>query len=81
MCVSPADPPHITGDMESAVAVDLNPWVEYEFRVVATNAISTGDPSAPSSVVQSQEAGMMATCAVCVACQSRLNVEVRFSVC
>ncbi|XP_048836927.1 contactin-5 isoform X1 [Brienomyrus brachyistius] len=50
------DPSHITGDMESAIAVDLNPWVEYEFRVVATNAIGTGDPSAPSSVVQTQEA-------------------------
>ncbi|KAI1893655.1 hypothetical protein AGOR_G00125940 [Albula goreensis] len=42
--------------MESAVAVELNPWVEYEFRVVASNAIGTGDPSAPSRSVRTKEA-------------------------
>uniref|UniRef100_A0A7N6BLJ1 Contactin-5 n=1 Tax=Anabas testudineus TaxID=64144 RepID=A0A7N6BLJ1_ANATE len=46
----------VTGDMESAIAVELNPWVEYEFRVVATNAIGTGDPSAPSRAVRTKEA-------------------------
>uniref|UniRef100_A0A8C9SVP0 Contactin-5 n=1 Tax=Scleropages formosus TaxID=113540 RepID=A0A8C9SVP0_SCLFO len=50
------DPERVIGDMESAVAVDLNPWVEYEFRVVAINAIGTGDPSAPSRVVRTKEA-------------------------
>lgn len=45
--------------MESAMAVELNPWVEYEFRVVATNAIGTGDPSTPSRVVRTKEAGMI----------------------
>ncbi|XP_076850382.1 contactin-5 isoform X2 [Brachyhypopomus gauderio] len=50
------DPEHVTGDMESAVAVELNPWVEYEFRVVATNAIGTGDPSSPSRAVRTKEA-------------------------
>lgn len=44
--------------MESAMAVELNPWVEYEFRVVATNAIGTGDPSAPSRAVRTKEAGI-----------------------
>lgn len=39
------------------MAVDLNPWVEYEFRVVASNAIGTGDPSAPSRGVRTKEAG------------------------
>jgi len=52
-----ADPDPVTGDMESAMAVELNPWVEYEFRVVASNAIGTGDPSAPSRGVRSKEAG------------------------
>lgn len=52
-----ADPDPVTGDMESAVAVELNPWVEYEFRVVANNAIGTGDPSAPSRKVRTKEAG------------------------
>lgn len=51
------DPDPVTGDMESAMAVELNPWVEYEFRVVATNAIGTGDPSAPSRLVRTKEAG------------------------
>uniref|UniRef100_A0A8C6NM36 Contactin-5 n=1 Tax=Nothobranchius furzeri TaxID=105023 RepID=A0A8C6NM36_NOTFU len=46
----------VTGDMESAMAVELNPWVEYEFRVVASNAIGTGDPSTPSRKVRTKEA-------------------------
>ncbi|KAK1784704.1 hypothetical protein P4O66_003384 [Electrophorus voltai] len=50
------DPEHVTGDMESSTAVELNPWVEYEFRVVATNAIGTGDPSSPSRAVRTKEA-------------------------
>uniref|UniRef100_A0A8C2WWA5 Contactin-5 n=1 Tax=Cyclopterus lumpus TaxID=8103 RepID=A0A8C2WWA5_CYCLU len=50
------DPEPVTGDMESAMAVELNPWVEYEFRVVASNAIGTGDPSAPSRGVRTKEA-------------------------
>ncbi|XP_028320598.1 contactin-5 isoform X3 [Gouania willdenowi] len=50
------DPETVTGDMESAMAVELNPWVEYEFRVVASNAIGTGDPSAPSRGVRTKEA-------------------------
>lgn len=50
-------PENISGDMESAMAVELNPWVEYEFRVVATNKIGTGDPSAPSRVIRTKEAG------------------------
>ncbi|KAG9491327.1 hypothetical protein GDO78_000040 [Eleutherodactylus coqui] len=49
-------PDIISGDMESAMAVDLNPWVEYEFRVVATNSIGTGDPSIPSRVIRTSEA-------------------------
>lgn len=50
------EPEPVTGDLESAVAVQLNPWVEYEFRVVASNAIGTGDPSAPSRAVRTKEA-------------------------
>uniref|UniRef100_H3DNY9 Contactin-5 n=1 Tax=Tetraodon nigroviridis TaxID=99883 RepID=H3DNY9_TETNG len=50
------DPDPVTGDLESAMAVRLNPWVEYEFRVVATNAIGTGDPSVPSRGVRTKEA-------------------------
>ncbi|XP_026531431.1 contactin-5 [Notechis scutatus] len=49
-------PEHIGGDLESATAIELNPWVEYEFRVVATNKIGTGDPSTPSKVIRTKEA-------------------------
>ncbi|XP_030056084.1 contactin-5 [Microcaecilia unicolor] len=49
-------PEIIGGDMESATAIDLNPWVEYEFRVVASNSIGTGDPSVPSRVIRTSEA-------------------------
>ncbi|XP_062891419.1 contactin-5-like isoform X2 [Mobula hypostoma] len=49
-------PETITGELESAMATALHPWVDYEFRVVATNVIGTGDPSAPSRVVRTQEA-------------------------
>ncbi|KAJ8798121.1 hypothetical protein J1605_001612 [Eschrichtius robustus] len=45
--------------MESAMAVDLNPWVEYEFRVVATNPIGTGDPSTPSRKIRTNEAAIL----------------------
>nr|XP_057935829.1 contactin-5 isoform X2 [Doryrhamphus excisus] len=49
------DPEPVAGDLESAMAVQLNPWVEYEFRVVASNAIGTGDPSTPSRGVRTKE--------------------------
>lgn len=69
----PTDPDPVTGDMESAMAVELNPWVEYEFRVVASNAIGTGDPSMPSRAVRTKEAGEspQATSAACIQHSSR----------
>jgi receptor-type tyrosine-protein phosphatase zeta len=44
--------------MESAKAVDLIPWMEYEFRVVATNTLGTGEPSIPSNRIKTDGAGM-----------------------
>ncbi|MEE6480854.1 hypothetical protein FKM82_012686 [Ascaphus truei] len=38
----------IEGNMEMAKVVDLIPWMEYEFRVTATNTLGIGDPSLPS---------------------------------
>ncbi|XP_078064407.1 contactin-5-like, partial [Mustelus asterias] len=49
-------PDPIAGTLESAMAVELNPWIDYEFRVVATNRVGTGDPSLPCGLVRMREA-------------------------
>ncbi|XP_057691677.1 contactin-1a [Corythoichthys intestinalis] len=41
-------PPDIEGNAETATVVDLVPWTDYEFRVIATNTLGTGAPSIPS---------------------------------
>lgn len=53
------DPPIIEGNMEAARAVDLIPWMEYEFRVVATNTLGIGEPSIPSNKIKTDGAGML----------------------
>uniref|UniRef100_A0A3B3B3Y5 Contactin 4 n=1 Tax=Oryzias melastigma TaxID=30732 RepID=A0A3B3B3Y5_ORYME len=41
--------PEVVGGRQlTAAVIDLNPWVEYEFRVLASNRIGTGEPSKPS---------------------------------
>ncbi|XP_066554177.1 contactin-4 isoform X2 [Amia ocellicauda] len=48
--------PQVTGGRKlRATVVDLSPWVEYEFRVVANNAIGIGDPSKPSRQARTKE--------------------------
>uniref|UniRef100_A0A8C4KAN7 Contactin-2 n=1 Tax=Dromaius novaehollandiae TaxID=8790 RepID=A0A8C4KAN7_DRONO len=49
-------PDMIDGKTFTTTAVDLNPWVEYEFRVVASNKIGGGEPSLPSEKVRTEEA-------------------------
>ncbi|XP_072203185.1 contactin-6 isoform X4 [Excalfactoria chinensis] len=39
-----------------ATVVDLSPWVEYEFRVVASNSVGTGEPSKPSALLKTKAA-------------------------
>ncbi|XP_056429916.1 contactin-1 [Hyla sarda] len=48
--------PTIEGNMESARVIDLIPWMDYEFRVVATNTLGTGEPSLPSPKIRTEGA-------------------------
>ncbi|XP_069062463.1 contactin-4-like isoform X2 [Pleurodeles waltl] len=49
-------PEIIDGRSFTATVVGLNPWVEYEFRVIATNLIGIGEPSKPSDKRRTEEA-------------------------
>ncbi|XP_070695057.1 contactin-4 [Pempheris klunzingeri] len=50
-----AVPELLGGKQLSATVIDLSPWVEYEFRVLATNSIGTGEPSKPSKKTRTKE--------------------------
>uniref|UniRef100_A0A7N6ACJ8 Contactin 3a, tandem duplicate 1 n=1 Tax=Anabas testudineus TaxID=64144 RepID=A0A7N6ACJ8_ANATE len=48
-------PEMLRGKQLSASVTELSPWVEYEFRVLATNTIGTGEPSKPSKKARTKE--------------------------
>ncbi|RVE71610.1 hypothetical protein OJAV_G00053470 [Oryzias javanicus] len=50
---SPAD---VEGNAETATVVNLSPWTEYEFRVIAANILGSGEPSKPSPKERTLEA-------------------------
>ncbi|KAI9519747.1 Contactin-1a [Dissostichus eleginoides] len=50
---SPAD---LEGNTEMTTVADLIPWIEYEFRVIATSTLGTGEPSSPSHKEKTLEA-------------------------
>lgn len=52
------DPTIVEGNAESAKVIDIIPWMEYEFRIMATNTLGTGDPSIPSKKIRTEGARM-----------------------
>ncbi|XP_029010939.1 contactin-4 isoform X2 [Betta splendens] len=48
-------PEQLGGKQLSATVADLSPWVEYEFRVLASNSIGAGEPSKPSKKARTKE--------------------------
>ncbi|KAG7478065.1 hypothetical protein MATL_G00076450 [Megalops atlanticus] len=49
-------PEAIDGNTLTATVVDLNAWVEYEFRVVARNSVGMGEPSPASIKTRTEDA-------------------------
>uniref|UniRef100_A0A671F438 Axonal glycoprotein TAG-1 n=1 Tax=Rhinolophus ferrumequinum TaxID=59479 RepID=A0A671F438_RHIFE len=50
------NPANIEGNAETAQVLGLTPWMDYEFRVTASNILGTGEPSGPSSKIRTKEA-------------------------
>lgn len=50
-------PEVIDGNTLTATVVDLNAWVEYEFRVLAKNSVGVGEPSPASLKTRTEDAG------------------------
>uniref|UniRef100_A0A3Q1HSG7 Contactin 3b n=1 Tax=Anabas testudineus TaxID=64144 RepID=A0A3Q1HSG7_ANATE len=48
-------PEVVNGNMLTATVVGLNAWVEYEFRVVARNAVGLGEPSPSSAKTRTED--------------------------
>ena len=48
---------NIEGNAEVARVTGLLPWMDYEFQVIASNILGSGEPSAPSYTIRTQQAG------------------------
>ncbi|XP_015197892.1 contactin-2 isoform X1 [Lepisosteus oculatus] len=53
------DPANIEGNAESAHVIGLMPWMDYEFRVIASNILGSGEPSMASQKVRTRPAAPM----------------------
>lgn len=51
------EPANIEGNAESAHVIGLMPWMDYEFQVIASNILGSGEPSMPSHTIRTQQAG------------------------
>uniref|UniRef100_A0A8C4RV69 Contactin-3 n=1 Tax=Erpetoichthys calabaricus TaxID=27687 RepID=A0A8C4RV69_ERPCA len=49
-------PMNIEGNAESARIISLLPWMDYEFRVTASNILGSGEPSMPSQSIRTKPA-------------------------
>lgn len=52
-------PDSVPGQMMHATVKDLNPWVDYEFRVVAINSVGVGEPSTHTKQIRTKAAGTL----------------------
>uniref|UniRef100_A0A670ZE85 Contactin 2 n=1 Tax=Pseudonaja textilis TaxID=8673 RepID=A0A670ZE85_PSETE len=50
------NPTNIEGNAETAQVINLIPWMDYEFRVQASNILGSGEPSMPSAKIRTKEA-------------------------
>ncbi|XP_028590129.2 contactin-2 isoform X1 [Podarcis muralis] len=50
------NPANIEGNAETAQVANLIPWMDYEFRVLASNILGVGEPSVPSTKIRTKEA-------------------------
>uniref|UniRef100_A0A667YCI8 Contactin 2 n=1 Tax=Myripristis murdjan TaxID=586833 RepID=A0A667YCI8_9TELE len=50
------EPANIEGNAESARVIGLMPWMDYEFQVIASNILGSGEPSMPSHTIRTQQA-------------------------
>lgn len=54
--VSPSAPALLDGGVEKAEVTDLYPWMEYQFRIIATNEHGSGEASIPSLKIKTWDA-------------------------
>lgn len=52
----PSAPTVLDGSMEKAEVTDLYPWMEYQFRIIATNEHGSGEASIPSLKIKTWDA-------------------------
>lgn len=54
--MSVSAPSVLDGGMEKAEVTDLYPWMEYQFRIIATNEYGSGEASIPSLKIKTWDA-------------------------